>query len=250
MQHFRSTLILGCFCFVTFAAAAQDKPKGDDILDNFVKVTGGKEAYAKIKSIVVNGKLEFTGQGLKGNLAVYQSAPNKFYEVVEIPMVEKQERGYDGKTAWEKSLTGGGRILTGEEKAVLVRGATVDADVKWRDFYTKAEFLGEEDVQGKPTYKVELTSKEGTKSTHFYDKSSGLLIKSIDLINSPMGKVKTESFVGDYKKVEGILFPHAVKQTALGREIAVTLDKIQVNVEVPKDRFDLPDEIKKLAEKK
>ena len=249
MPRIRTCLPLLCLVLLA-AAPGPDKPKAEDILDNYIKITGGKEAHEKIKSLTAKGRVEAAAQGIKGQLALYFAAPNKLYELMDIPGLDKREQGYDGKVAWEKSTVTGARILTGEEKAATVREATLDADVNWRQLYQKAELAGEEAVNGKPAYKVIMTPNEGAPSTRFYDKESGLLVKSIETVTSAMGKITTEALISDYKKVNGVLFPHKIKQTALGQSADITFDSIEANTEIPKDRFDLPADVKKLAEKK
>jgi hypothetical protein len=53
----------------------------------------------------------------------------------------------------------------------------------------------------------------------------------------------------DYKKVDGILLPHKVQQKALTQQIVISIDKVQHNIEMPAGRFELPEDIRKVAEK-
>jgi len=233
---------------VTRPVHADGLPKGEEILDKYVTVTGGKEAYEKIKSRVLTGTMEVGAQGIKGKITIYQAPPNKMYTLVEIGGLGKIQEGSDGKTAWEIGLTGP-RIKTGEEKANALRDATFDGDVQWRKLYKKAECVAEEKIDGKPCYKVELTTPEGKTRTAFYDKQSSLVVKMVSTEKSPMGEVTVEAFPSDYKKVDGILIPHKLQQKAAGQEIVIVFDKVEQNAKIPDNRFDLPDDIKKLADK-
>src|SRR5262245_27779017 len=229
--------------------AQQDLPKAEDVLDKYVTATGGKEVYEKIKSRVSTGTMEIAGLGVKGKLVMYQAAPNKMYMEIELPGVGKVEQGTDGQTVWEKSTVGGPRVKQGDEKATFLRSATLDAEVNWRKQYPKVECKAEEKIDGKPCYKVELTTPEGQVRTGYYDKATGLLVKIMSKEKTQFGEVPAESTVSDYKKVDGLLIPHKVRQKALTQEVIITLDKVEHNVKLHADRFNLPEDIKKLVEK-
>jgi zinc protease len=140
-------------------------------------------------------------------------------------------------------------VLQGDEKADMLRRAAFNSDLHWRKLYKKAECVAEEKVDGKPAYKVVLTTPEGQTRTNYYDKESGLEVKTTGTAKTQMGDVPVESLVSDYKKVDGILLPHKVQQKMLVQEMVVTLEKVEFNAKLPKDRFDVPDEIKKLVDK-
>jgi hypothetical protein len=65
-----------------------------------------------------------------------------------------------------------------------------------------------------------------------------------------MGEVQMDSFFSDYRREGNILMPHKVRQSVAGQEFTITIDTVKLNPEIPKDRFDLPDEIKALVNKK
>jgi lactam utilization protein B len=55
--------------------------------------------------------------------------------------------------------------------------------------------------------------------------------------------------VKDYKAVNGVKMAFTRVNRVAGQEIQVHLDTIEVNADMPKDRFDLPEEIKALLRK-
>jgi hypothetical protein len=228
---------------------AQELPKAETLLDKYVAVTGGKEAYDKCNNRLTKGTMEIVGAGLKGELAIYHARPNKMYLEVTFPGLGKIEQGTDGQTVWERNAITGARILQGEEKTSRLRDAVFNEEVEWRKQYKKAECVGEETIEGKPCYKVNLTPAEGQVVTKYLDKESGLEIKTVTTVKTQMGDLPTEALHSDYKKVDGILVPHKLHQKALAQQIVISIDKVQHNIEMPAGRFDLPEDIKKLAEK-
>jgi len=227
--------------------AADPLPKGEAILDKYIEVTGGKAAYEEKHTEISSAIMEFVGKGVKANMTSYHAAPNKSYMVVEIEGIGKMEEGTDGSVVWERSALKGPRVKTGEERAVSLRAASIHHDTRWREFFETAECTGIEPIDGHICYRVVLTPKEGQPETRYYDKKSYLLVRTNMILKSEMGEVPAESSVGDYRTVEGILIPFQVKQKILGQEFTVTLQSVKTNVEIPKERFALPEDVKALA---
>jgi len=230
--------------------AADELPKAETLLDKYVEVTGGKAAYEKNRNTVSSGTMDFAAMGLKGTVMAYRAAPDKSYVEIDIAGVGKLQEGSNGTVAWSLSAMQGPHLKEGDEKVTALQLATYDGEVKWRDIYKTVETTGVETVDGKECYRVVLTPKEGSPSTRFYDKQSGLMLKTIMNVQSPMGEVTVESVASDYRKEGELLVPHKMTQKTMGQEFSLALESMKYNVEIPKDRFDLPPEIQALVDKK
>ena len=103
-----------------------------------------------------------------------------------------------------------------------------------------------EPIDGHVCYRVVLTPKDGQTETRYYDKKSYLLVRASMILNNEMGEIPVEMSVSDYRSVDGLLMPFQIRQKALGQEFTVTHQSIQINVEIPKERFALPDDVKAL----
>lgn len=241
----RRNITLGLL-FAAALGAADDLPKGETILDKYIEVTGGKAAHAKVKSDVSSGEMTLGAMGLKGKVMSYSQSPDK--RVVEITLegIGKISEGSNGEIAWSHSAMQGPRLKEGDEKAEALLQGKHNADSQWRDLYTSAETKGVESVDGKECYKVVVTPKSGKPQTRWYDKQSGLLLKMVMTSRSPMGEIEVESFLSDYRKEGELLLPHKISNKMAGQEIAMTIDKVEQNVEIPKDRFEPPAEVKAL----
>ena len=227
--------------------AADPLPTGEAILDKYIEVTGGKAAYEKKRTEISSAVMEFVGKGVKMNMTMYHAEPNKSYSVVEIEGIGKIEEGTDGSVVWERSALKGPRVKTGEERAVSLRAANIHHDSRWRDFFQKVECTGVEPIDGHICYRVVLTPKDGQPETRYYDKKSFLLVRTNMIMKSEMGEIPAESSASDYRTVDGVLVPFLVKQKVLGQEFTVTLQSVKTNVEIPKNRFKVPDDVKALA---
>jgi hypothetical protein len=235
---------------VCCGAAAQDLPKAETILDKYVEVTGGRAAYLKIHNEVGTGTMEMAANGIHGSLKSWHAEPDKSLTEIDIEGIGKMREGTNGAVAWSLSAIQGPHVKEGDEKAEALRGAKFHTDLNWRDAYSKVETTGVESVEGKDCYKVVLTPKQGNPQTRFYDKQSGLLTKATAVVKTAMGEIPVESVMGDYRKDGDILSPHKVTQQAAGQSVVITLSKMEYNVEIPPDKFDVPAEVKAVMEKK
>jgi hypothetical protein len=227
----------------------QNLPKAEEVLERFILVTGSRSAQEKIHTTLVKGTVEFSGQGTRGTLISYQAQPNKSYKVMDLGQAGKLEEGTDGDVVWQRSTAEGPRVKTGQEKAVALREALINGRLHWRKLYSRAVCIGEEDVEGEACYKIILTPHVGNPVTKYYAKGSGLLVKSFMIAKTAVGEAPYETFFGDYREVEGVLMHHRLRHRVLNQEIIVQLESIQFNLDIPADRFEIPEDIKELIKK-
>jgi outer membrane lipoprotein-sorting protein len=229
--------------------------KGAELMDKFVEVTGGKAAYEAIKSRIVKAEATMPGGGMTGKMEVHAAYPDKFRASVEMPG-GNFERGSDGKTVWISHPSFGASILEGADRVSAIRESTQDRFGQWRRIYEKAEYTGDGEVNGAACSKVVLTLKpidpnvEEAPVTAYIAKDSGLIVKWTTQMTTPQGELEVDVRLGDYKKVGDVLIPHTMKVSAQGLEQSVTVQEMQVNVEIPVDKFELPEAVKAQLESK
>ncbi len=238
---------------ILFAPAAlifaQGLPPAETVLNRFLEVTGGRAALEKRHNQVQHGTIEIPAAGLKGNLTTWEAEPNQTRVSAELPGIGKIESGTTGDVAWENNPLQGPRVKDGVEKTDALRDATFNASLFWKKLYSKAETTGSETVEGHDCYKVVLTPSQGNPTTEYFDKKSGLLIKTAVTRTTSMGEIAADTFYDDYRKDGDMLSPHKMTQHAAGQELIMTVDKTEFNVDLPKDTFDLPPEIQALVNK-
>lgn len=228
------------------AIAAPALPAAETILERFVEATGGKAAYEARKTEVVTGTVEFAAAGLKGSMESYFEEPGKFYMAMNLAGIGKIESGLIDGVAWENSVLQGARIKTGEEREQAIREAAMNGTYRWRDFFAKAETVGEETVEGEPCYKVVLTPAQGSPETMYFEEKSGLMRKTALVAASQLGNIAAESISTEYKKFDGILAPAKVTEKVAGQEFTITIETMKENQEIPAGKFALPAEVKAL----
>ena len=230
-------------------ALAADLPTVDQIIDHYVEATGGKAAYEKIHSEHVTGTLDFAAMGIKGKIERWAAEPSQYYATLDIAGIGKTEMGYTDGVAWEKSAVLGVRVKSGDELAQAMREATMHATMNWKRLYEKGETVGVESIDGEDCYKVLLTPREGKPETMYFQKKSGLAVKSTTVAASQMGDVPVEVIVSNYKDFGGIKVPAKTVQKAAGQEFSITIENVEYDAKAPASAFALPADVKALADK-
>ena len=230
---------------------ADDKlPSGKDVLLRFLEKTGGRAAYEKHTARVVTGTMEMAAMGIKAPYTLTQAAPDKFRMTIDIPGMGKFDQGGDGATVWGVDPMNGPRVLPPAEAEQVVRGMVFNAELEPEKMWKTMETAGLEDVNAKATYKVVLTPPTGTATTNYYEVESGLLVKSVQIVKSPMGDVPTESLISEYKDFDGIKVATLNVQQLGPMLQKMTIDKVEHPANVEGDVLALPAEIKALMDKK
>lgn len=231
------------------APSAEKLPEAKALMDKFLAAIGGVDRLKAVKSRHVSLTMELVGMDLKGRMQIYQMPPAMAYTETDLAQVGKVMQGSDGETVWESSLLTGTRILKGAERAAFLRGMRFNADYDYEDLFKSMKTTGVEEIAGRPAYAVDLVTKDDTKETRFFDKESGLLVGLRSTTKSQMGEVPSNSTFSDYREVGGVKMPFKMSVKAMQVEMVTTIDKAELDIPIPAERFALPDEVKTLLAK-
>ena len=224
-------------------------PSVQTVLDHWIAATGGRAAWEARHNLVEHATLDFSKAGLKGTLTIYEAAPDKYLGITELPSLGKIASGSNGVVAWENTALQGPRVKSGAERADALRDGAFNPALNWQKLYVKGETAAVETTEGHECYKVVLTPAEGKPLVEFYDKTSGLLVKTVTTVNSQLGEINAEIVYSDYQKDGGVLSPHHMLNRAVSQEFVIQIQSVEANADLPKDRFDLPPEVQALLQK-
>lgn len=243
----RTTIGLAALLALAFPAWAEEPlPAAEEIMDHYVEVTGGKAAYDKIDNRISKAKLEFVGQGISLDVTAYAAKPDLNYTEARSEALGTIESGSNGEVAWEMSVMTGPRYMEGAEKDDRLRAAIFDWTAYWRKVYESVEIVGEESVDERVCYKIVGKPADGAPQTLYYDKESGLLAKVESTLHSSMGDIPISAQLSDYREVDGVRLPFSTRATVMGQDRVFTVESVEHNVEMPAERFAVPEEIQEL----
>ncbi len=243
----RTVTIILCILMLASAALAQTPakpaeaaPTVDQIIDKYVQALGGKAAIEKATSRVSKGTFEIPAMGVSGTVEVYEKAPNKTISIVTVPGFGVINEAYNGTIAWAQDPQSGLREKSGTELADAKLDAAFYRPLKLKELFPKITVKGKEKVGDREAWVVEAAPAEGSPEKWYFDTQTGLIIRMDQERESPMGKLPIESYLENYKEVDGIKVPFTMKQNNPNFNIVVTIEDVKHNVTIDDAKFNKP----------
>jgi photosynthetic reaction center cytochrome c subunit len=220
-------------------ATAPALPTADEILNKYIQAAGGAEALQKITSRVEKGTISFGPQQLP--VEVLAKAPNKRISMVHTPNGDNIT-AFDGHAGW---IGNPGprppRDMSAPENEAIGFDATFYLPTELKKMFTQfrvrsaADKIGGHDVvqligvnPGKPPMRL------------FFDKESGLLLRSIRYADTPLGRNPTQVDYADYRAQDGLKVPFQWTVARPLGHFTIQIAELQQNVPVDDKRFEKP----------
>jgi outer membrane lipoprotein-sorting protein len=216
----------------------------DEIIAKNVQARGGLDKLKSVQSIKSTATMAM-GPGMEAPGLLIQkrgSLARLEFTIQGLTAVQ----AYDGKNAWEVMPFMGKKdpeLMSGDEAKEVEEMA--DFDGPWVDYKSKGnqvELLGKEKIEGTDAYKLKVSLKNGDVQTVYLDADSFLEIKEETKRTVRGSEQVIESAIGDYKEVNGIIFPFAIESGAKGsaQKQKLTITKIELNVPADDSIFKMP----------
>jgi hypothetical protein len=199
----------------------------------------------------ITGTLTLVAQNIEGRMETWAASGGKYYQLTDIPGMGKQEEGSDGVIAWDRSPAIGPRVKPKKNAASL--GVTLDAAgmVEWRLLIDKVRTEAEERMDDRDCYRVRMTPRDGTQDIiRWYDRDTGLLYRSALAVRTDMGVLPLIMTFEEYRSVDEVKWPSRVRITASGQDTLFSAEEVKLNEPVDDSVFEVPPEIRDLAQKK
>ena len=223
-------------------------PPPQQIFARHIEVTGGRQAYEKLRNVLMEGTITVRRSGQGGRFTEYRAAPNQYLQIIEPDDGSVRKKGCDGETVWLLSEDGEPFIVEGAPKSALMRQEAFNGLLRLADLYEFVETVGIEEVGGIECYHVRLTPPQGLTESNFYSIESGLLVMRRVLVGARYGDVPREVAFSEYQETGGIRSPRKSSKTQMGRMVVTTIDSVEYNFDLADDFFDLPDEVRAALE--
>lgn len=215
----RQTLCLTAAALLLAAGAARADEKADTraVIEKAIKARGGEEKLAKEVAVTFKAKGKFYGMGegidYTGEWAVQPPDKTRFQLDFDANgMKFTFQWVFDGKKGWMKILDqttelDDDAIAEAKENIYAGRVDTLVPLIKDKGFELSP--LGEAQVGDRKAVGVRVSHKGHRDINLFFDKETGLPLKSERAVKDPMmGKEFTqETLYSDYKEVGGVRHP-------------------------------------------
>jgi hypothetical protein len=215
-------IVTGLFLASGAAAPARAEDAGKDvpaIIKKAIEAKGGEEALKKYPASTskFKGRVSIMGMDATMTGTNKDQLPDKLRldaamkiggQEIEFTQIVNGAKGWQGINGMleemDKDTLDEARQQTYVGKLTDLRGMS-SKDLKFKS-------LGESKIDDKTAIGVTISSAGHRDISLFFDKDTGLLLKSQGKSKDAMiGEFKAENFYSDYKKVNGIMIAHKVK---------------------------------------
>jgi hypothetical protein len=233
---------------ITLADAPTVAPEPKALIEKSIESAGGREKLNAIKSMSIDGEISMPAQNINGTMQVYMK-PDKASIVADLPGIGQIKSGINGDIAYEVSDIMGARLLSDDEKKQLLDGMNPDDQFDRYLDLKDAKVTGPEKVGESQAWKLTGKNESGDEESHWIDIKSYRALKSTMVMNHQMGKIPVQMSFSDYKEIDGIPFPSTITNTVGPATMVMKLKDVKINPEIDDAKFELPAEVKKLAER-
>lgn len=216
----------------------------DEIIAKNLQARGGADKLKSVKSIKSTATMSM-GPGIEAPGVLIQKRPmlaRLEFTVQGLTAVQ----AYDGKNGWQIMPFMGKKdpeLMAADEAKEIEENADLDGPlVDYKSKGHQVELQGKEKIEGTDAYKLKVTLKNGDVQTIYIDSDSFLDIKEVTKRTVRGTEQEIESAIGDYKAVDGIMFPFAVESGVKGtdQKEKLTITKVELNVPADDSIFKMP----------
>jgi len=218
----------------TLAEGAADKTA----FNNLIQAAGGSSALEAITSQVATGSMDL-GNEVRFPIEILLKRPGMRSMIVHLPNGDSVEVE-SGESGWS--------VVPGRPLHVMSRQ---EVEAAWADAnpvfleqlaskFAEVRVQTDKEIEGKKVTAIRAGNPNQVPVRLYVDQQTGLLLRIVHYVETPLGRNPTQLDYSDYRDVAGTKQPfHWTVSTPQGH-YAVQLEKVEVNVPLPDSRFAKP----------
>ena len=214
-----------------------ESQSADQVLDKYVAALGGAEPIQKVTSRVQKGNLLTGGHEIP--IEVLSKAP---YKRVSVSHASNGDSitAFDGEIGWMGSPGRPPRDMSTAE----ADAARLDADLQFalhlKETFQQFRVGRPEKIGEAQCVTVVAIRKDQPPVRLWFDETSGLLVRMVRFVETPLGRNPTQIDYADYRDVEGVKTPLRWTIARPNGRFTIQVTDVQQNVPVDDAKFAKP----------
>jgi outer membrane lipoprotein-sorting protein len=215
----------------------------DEIVAKNIEAHGGLKNLQAIKTMKSTGKL-VQGGAMEFPFTNYVKRPGSM-RIESLIQGQTFVMAYDGTTGWTINPFQGSpdpQKLPQDQVNELVDQADIDGQlVDYKKKGSTLEYIGKDEIEGSPVYKLKLTQKDGDIKYLYLDQETGIELKETSIVKQGDKEMEIDTYYSDYKEVNGVMIAHSM-ESRVGDQVGsqIVIEKVEVNVPVDDAMFAMP----------
>jgi hypothetical protein len=216
---------------------AASLPSADQILGRYLQAVGGVDAAAGVSTRIQKGTLTVGSEHFP--IEVVAKAPDKRVTTVHFPGGDSVT-GVNGDEGW---LSTPGRAVH-DMSPSEVDAARMDAELFFpaslKRLFKEFRVEPPEQIGSREACVLAGTRDNLPPVQLYFDQQSGLLVRVLRFVETPLGRNPTQIDYGDYRDQGGVRTPFRWTIARPNGRFTVEIEQMQQNVPVKDDRFAKP----------
>jgi outer membrane lipoprotein-sorting protein len=212
-------------------------PTVKDLLQKFETVSGGHNVWSTFTTRYMKGIYQTEDASAFAAIEVFNKSPNKALFKITFSNGVVIREVCDGKAAWIEDPSGRMHEVTGAALESRIRESNFNDRADALLMAVTGKVLGSEKVGAHSTYVLEFSPQKKFTSTIYFDAESGFPVRTDDTIHREDGDYRVETYMDDYRAVDGAYFPFRVRHVEKGNVFTLRLTQLKNNIPVDESMF-------------
>ena len=212
-------------------------PDANQILGKYLQAIGGAEAASGISTRIQKGTLTVGSEHFP--VEVLAKAPAKRVTTVRFPGGDSVT-AINGEAGW---LSTPGRPVHGMSPSEA-DAARLDAELFFPStliqIFKELHVQQKEQISGNETYVVSGIRDNGPPVQLYFDEKSGLLVRVLRYVESPLGRNSTQIDYADYHDEGGVKTPFRWTVARPNSRFTIQIEQMQQAVPIEDEKFAMP----------
>lgn len=214
-------------------------PAAKDLSERYVTAIGGEGAAKKLGASMTAKATRTASNGQSMPMEVYRSGGSVLLRATpaEGPAMVQM---YGAEGGWMTGGQGQGtRTMTAADAALRLASARA-YDPFMGPLPDKARVTGKETIEGHEAWSVVALIDEHTRQRLWFDATTGLVLRRVVTIDSPVGRIPTQTDYDDYRDVAGVKVPFTVRVSGVNGGSTRKYTSIELGAPVDEKVFAQP----------
>jgi outer membrane lipoprotein-sorting protein len=216
---------------------ASPLPSVKDLLQKFETVSGGRSVWSSFTTRYLKGIYQTEDASGFAAIEVFSKAPNKSLSKITFSNGVVLRQVCDGKSAWIEDPAGGMHEISGAALESRIRQSNFNDRADALLMAVSGRVLGTEKVGTHTAYVLEFSPQKKLTSKIYFDSDSGFPVRTDETLHREEGDYKVETYMEDYRAVDGAYFAFRLRHVEKGNVFTVRLTQIKNNAPVDDSMF-------------
>ena len=209
----------------------------DQILANYVDVIGGPAAIGKLTTRVEKGHITLAGRQFP--IQIFRKMPNKRLSAIHLPDGDSIT-AYDGDSGWTSAPNHPVHDISTPEVASARPEIDLQLPIHLKQLFSEVRAEEPEKIGDREVHVISGFNAGELAAKFYFDRHSGLLLRILRYVNSPLGPNPVQIDYSDYREQDGVKMPFLQTISRPNSSFTIQIDEAQHNLPTDDAKFARP----------